>query len=210
MKPGATAADVRAMRLDEARRIYRSKYWDALRCDELPPGVDYAVFDYGVNSGISRSGKVLRRVLHLGDASHAVTDGVIAAVQARKPRDLIAAICDERIAFLRRLKTWPVFGAGWGRRVAEVRAVALAMANRKPPESTAAASNPGKGVVPRNTVAQQTTAGVVVAAGAATAQQTHSAGARPAVVVAIVVLAIAAACAGWWLWSRRAKQQQEG
>ena len=48
---------------DEARRregIYR-KYWDAQRCDELPAGVDYAVFDYGVNSGIGRSGKVLPR-----------------------------------------------------------------------------------------------------------------------------------------------------
>ena len=58
VKPGATAADVKAMTLDEARSIYRAKYWDAQRCNELPAGVDYAVFDYGVNSGIGRSGKV--------------------------------------------------------------------------------------------------------------------------------------------------------
>ena len=54
VKPGATAADVKAMTLDEAKKIYRAKYWDAQRCDELPAGVDYAVFDYGVNSGIGR------------------------------------------------------------------------------------------------------------------------------------------------------------
>ena len=52
VKPNATAADVRAMKLDEAKAIYRTKYWAAQRCDELPAGVDYSIFDYGVNSGI--------------------------------------------------------------------------------------------------------------------------------------------------------------
>jgi hypothetical protein len=41
---------------------------------------------------------------------------------------LIAGICDERLRFLQALKTWPVFGAGWGRRVAEVKSTALKMA----------------------------------------------------------------------------------
>src|ERR1044071_2425414 len=59
-KRDATAADVKAMRLDEARAIYRAHYWDALGCDELPAGLDYAVFDYGINSGIGRAGRVLR------------------------------------------------------------------------------------------------------------------------------------------------------
>jgi lysozyme family protein len=131
VKPGAAAADVRAMRLAEAKTIYREKYWRAQRCDELPAGVDYAMFDYGVHSGIGRSGKVLRRVLRLGDASHAVSDGVVAAARERSAAELAAAICDERLAFLKRLKTWPVFGKGWGRRVAEVRAAAMAMARRE-------------------------------------------------------------------------------
>src|SRR5260221_3040739 len=59
VKPDATAADVRAMKLDDAKRIYRSKYWDAQRCDDLPAGVDYVLFDYVVNSGIGPSCKVL-------------------------------------------------------------------------------------------------------------------------------------------------------
>ena len=50
VKKDATAADVRAMKLDAAKTIYRTKYWDAQRCDELPAGVDYAVFDYGVTA----------------------------------------------------------------------------------------------------------------------------------------------------------------
>src|SRR5690242_3601962 len=70
----ATAADVRAMSVEEAKAIYRKRYWDAQRCDDLPAGVDYAVFDYGVNSGIGRSGKVLRRALALADDTSKITD----------------------------------------------------------------------------------------------------------------------------------------
>ena len=122
VKPNATAADVRAMKLDEAKAIYRTKYWDAQHCDGLPAGVDYSVFDYGVNSGIGRSGRVLRRVVGLPDTTHAVTDEVLRTVARRDPKALVTAINDERLRFLKSLKTWPVFGKGWGRRVAEVRA----------------------------------------------------------------------------------------
>jgi lysozyme family protein len=130
-KPGAIAADVRAMTVDEAKRIYRARYWDAQRCDELPAGLDYAIFDYGVNSGIGRSAKVLRRLLGLPDHPGVVSDDVIAAARAADAMTLVAKICDERLRFLRALRTWPVFGRGWGRRVAEVKATALAMASKE-------------------------------------------------------------------------------
>jgi lysozyme family protein len=132
-----TAADVKAMSVDQAKSIYRSKYWEAQRCDDLPSGVDYAVFDYGVNSGIGRSGKVLRRVLGMPDSTHVVTNAVIAAAQKRDAAEIVNAICDERLAFLKRLKTWPVFGKGWERRVKEVRRVSLGMAKPKEAEKPA-------------------------------------------------------------------------
>jgi lysozyme family protein len=128
VKPGATAADVRAMTVDEAKRIYRTRYWDAQRCDELASGLDYAVFDYGVNSGIGRSAKVLRRLLELSDRPANISDDVIAAANAADVMTLIGKICDERLRFLRSLRTWRVFGAGWSRRVAEVKASASKMA----------------------------------------------------------------------------------
>ncbi|MBV9556515.1 MAG: glycoside hydrolase family 108 protein [Pseudolabrys sp.] len=126
----ATADDLRKMPVDAAKAIYRTKYWDALRCDELPCGVDYAVFDYGVNSGISRAGKVLRRCLKLNDAQARVTDAVIEAADNADAGLLAMAICDERLRFLQRLPTWPVFGKGWGRRVAAVKVAALEMAKK--------------------------------------------------------------------------------
>ena len=133
-----TAADVRAMPLADAKAIYRAKYWERLRCDDLGPGLDYAVFDYGVNSGVGRAAKVLQRLVgHPADGQ--LTDSVLAAVNARGSANLIACVCDERLAFLQRLKTWPVFGAGWRRRVEEVRAAGLAMVRDR---HDAAASTP--------------------------------------------------------------------
>lgn len=192
VKPGATAADVRAMKPGEARAIYRRHYWDALRCDDLPPGVDYAVFDYGVNSGIGRAGKVLRRLTGLPDKTHVVGDDGLCAVRQREAAQLIVAICDERLAFLKRLRTWPEFGAGWGRRVAEVRATALTMAR-------------ARNAVPGVKTGRLATGGIAVAAGVA-AHEAHRGGIPLALVFA--VLAIAGLAAAVWRW-RRSKKWQE-
>ena len=148
-KKDTTAADVRNMPLAVAKQIYRSKYWDALRCDDLPAGVDYAVFDYGVNSGIGRSAKVLQRLVG-ADVDGEIGPRTIAAVARANATGLINKICDERLAFLQGLGTWSVFGKGWGRRVREVRAVALAMAAAKPaapPPATPAPAKPSQSVV---------------------------------------------------------------
>ena len=209
VKPAATAADVRAMKLEDAKGIYRVKYWDAQRCDELPAGVDYAIFDYGVNSGIGRSGKVLRRVLKLPDNTSAVTDAVIAAAAAADAKVLIAAICDERLRFLRGLRTWNVFGPGWGRRVAEVRSVALAMAAGTPSPDHGRAIAPGRAMVPVAKGGQLGSAGAIAAAGAAAANQAHASGARPAMIAAIVLVALAAALGAWAFWRWRQSHQQQ-
>lgn len=167
VKPNATAADVRAMSVGQAKAIYRAKYWKAQRCDELPAGVDYSVFDYGVNSGIGRSGKVLRRIVGLADTTHVVTDEVLRAVARRDPKALVVAINDERLAFLKRLKTWPVFGKGWGARVAAVKSVSLRMAAEQVPSPSIvpdAVPLPGKGVVPAPAAARKVIVGTGTAA----------------------------------------------
>lgn len=206
VNPRATAADVRAMRLDEAKAIYRARYWDAMRCDALPAGLDYAVFDYGVNSGTGRAVCVLQRLVGLVDDGR-VGDVLVAAVRKRDAAALIGSLCDERLGFLKRLRTWPVFGAGWARRVAEVRATALAMAAQT---TAAEVGDPasGKGAVPVETAARHATAGAVVAAGGAAAQQAHRAGLRPLAIVAIVVATVALALCVWvaWRWHQRNRQ----
>jgi lysozyme family protein len=108
-----TAADVKKMTVAQATTIYKEKYWDALNCDTLSSGVDYAVFDYGVNSGLARPRNDLKKFANL------------------KGTALIDAICDERMAFLKALPTFSVFGRGWTRRVAGVRAYSKQLATQK-------------------------------------------------------------------------------
>lgn len=126
----ATAADVRNLTLEQAGIVYRAHYWDhpCMRGDALPAGLDYSVFDYGVNSGVGRAGKVLRRVLKLSDAVCAIDAQVLGALKARDKFDLIKSVNAERMRFLRGLRTWPVFGGGWSRRVASVNLISLRMA----------------------------------------------------------------------------------
>src|SRR5262245_3242477 len=88
-------ADVWRAPQDQVEAIYRQKYWNALRCDDLPAGVDYAVFDYGVNSGIGRAAKVLQRLVATAVDGEVGPDTVAAAKRA-KAAALIEAICDER------------------------------------------------------------------------------------------------------------------
>jgi lysozyme family protein len=191
VKPSATAADMKAMRLDEARAIYRAHYWNALGCDELPAGLDYAVFDYGINSGIGRASRVLRRLAG-GSGDGPLDAALLAAVRKTDARELIARLCDERLAFLKRLKTWPVFGAGWGRRVAQVRVVALGIAASSPRPSAAA---------------RHGTVGGIATAGAVAAQQAHQAGMRPVVVAAVALATAALLVCIWLVWRRRQRQK---
>ncbi len=114
-KKDATAADVKAMPLSVAKEIYRERYWDAVAGDTLPAGLDLAVFDFAVNSGVSRSLSYLK------------------LYRTNDPTESAQRICDERLRFLRGLKTWPTFGKGWERRVVDVRKTALAMAASIPP-----------------------------------------------------------------------------
>jgi lysozyme family protein len=212
MKPDATASDVRAMKIEEAKAIYREKYWRAMRCDEMPAGVDYCAFDYAVNSGTGRAPKVLQRVLGISVTGR-MDDATLVATKKREPRAVIQAICDERLRFLQGLKTWGVFGAGWSKRVGEVRAAALALAEktagRAPLRDTPATTAQGKGVVPINDTARRSTTGGALASGGIAAQQSAAGGADWLVIVIIVLAAIAIAVGGWAFWRWYQKWRQE-
>ncbi|MDJ0702740.1 MAG: glycosyl hydrolase 108 family protein [Leptolyngbyaceae cyanobacterium MO_188.B28] len=120
-------ADLRNISDEELGQIYRAGYWDKCKCDELPSGLDYAVFDAAVNSGPGRGAKWLQY------AVGAKQDGGIGAktlarLDGLAPSEIINTMCDRRLAFLRSLRTWRTFGRGWGRRVESVRFTALEMA----------------------------------------------------------------------------------
>ena len=136
IKPGGTIADLKALTESQAVVVYKRQYWDAVSADLLPSGVDYAVADFAVNSGPSRAGKYLQKVV--GTAQDGVVGpATIAAARGLSAPDVINDICDERLAFMRRIRggrLWKTFGRGWQRRVDDVRAVSLAWATQKAPK----------------------------------------------------------------------------
>lgn len=135
---GKTKDDLRNISNDELEQIYRSGYWNKCKCDELPSGVDYAVFDSAVNSGPGRG------AMWLQSAVGAKPDGgigpnTLAKVKEHNPVKIVNSICDNRLSFLQSLDTWSTFGKGWQKRVDDLRRTAVEMAGGSVPEKEPAA-----------------------------------------------------------------------
>lgn len=144
-----STAEVKALGKPEAARIYRALYWNRCAADALQAGLDLALFDFAVNSGPDRAIRSLQSELGVA-ADGFVGPLTLGALQARigvaGVSGLIVALCNERLGFLQRLASAAVFGRGWSRRVAEIRAAALAMAGAADPS----AAEPKKGSNPMN------------------------------------------------------------
>lgn len=119
-------ADMRALTPEIVKPFYKAMYWDKIKGDELPSGVDYAAYDLAVNSGVGRAAKYLQEIAGV------TADGIIGpksleAIKSCDARETADAICDMRMDFLKRLPTFETFGKGWSRRVAEVSAKSAEM-----------------------------------------------------------------------------------
>lgn len=110
-KMGMKRTPVRNITMAQALKFYRSEFWLACGADKLFPGVDLAVYDASVNSGVSRGRKWL--LASAGSNDHSET---------------VKKICRARLSFMQSLKIWKTFGKGWGRRVADIEARGVAMA----------------------------------------------------------------------------------
>lgn len=126
-----TKAELRAISDKEVAAIYRRNYWDKVRGDDLPGGLDLVAFDAAVNSGPSRGARWLQQALGVPEDG-AIGNVTLSAARAQYAPAVIERAIGFRLAFLRRLKTWQHFGKGWTRRVEDVRAKALALAATGP------------------------------------------------------------------------------
>lgn len=125
-KTKATEQDMRDLEPDDVRNLYRAMYWDKVKGDDLPKGLDLCVFDFAVNSGVYRASRFLQRTIG------AKEDGVIGnqtlfLVKNNDPQELIKRYCEARLRFLRGLYTFATFGRGWTARVERVEKDALAL-----------------------------------------------------------------------------------
>ena len=117
---------MRALTPADVAPLYKAKYWDKIKGDELPDGVDYVVFDCAINSGPGRAIKFLQGCVG-ADMDGALGPKTLAAVRAADAKALVEDYAKRRLSFLQDLPTWGTFGKGWGRRVAEVQQSGLSM-----------------------------------------------------------------------------------
>lgn len=125
-KRPVTAAEVAALTRAEALEIYRVNYWNRLRCDDLPPGIDLMVFDFGVNAGIGASAKMLQRALNVP------SDGIIGpmtldAARRAEPFSLLRRMAWLREDHYRSSSDFGHFGRGWLARNETVLAASIRM-----------------------------------------------------------------------------------
>jgi lysozyme family protein len=121
-KNGLPTQSVRNISDSAVAAIYRQEYWDRIRGDDLPSGVDFAVFDYAVNSGVSRAAKTLQAVVGV------TQDGQIGPQTIQAAKTYVAmSITNRRLAFMQSLSIWSTFGRGWSARIADVKNQILAL-----------------------------------------------------------------------------------
>lgn len=121
--------EMKALTRDAVKPFYKQMYWDKIKGDDLPAGIDYAVFDFAVNAGAARAARFLQRAVGVVD------DGVIGAVTLRTvanadPQKLLDNFSDQKQGFYNRLATNPSqqkFLKGWLARVDRVQDTAESM-----------------------------------------------------------------------------------
>jgi lysozyme family protein len=117
--------EMKALTPSKVAPLYQELYWDRIKADKLPSGVDYLVFDAAVNSGVSRAAKWLQTTVG-AVADGAIGEQTLKQVLLTNPLMVIDKYTAIRLEFLKGRSTWPTFGKGWERRVKEVGATAKA------------------------------------------------------------------------------------
>ena len=124
--------DMKDLEVEDVAPIYRKNYWDRIKADELPSGLDLCVFDFGVNAGTGRAAKYLQRLIGtvadggIGPNTLKALDEFISK-QEYGVKDTILKYQAARQDYYESLSTFETFGKGWTRRVKETTQSALDM-----------------------------------------------------------------------------------
>lgn len=119
-------SEMRALTPKLVAPMYRKRYWDAVKGDELPTGLDYLMFDFAVNAGPGRAIQTMQKALGT-KPDGAIGPKTMQALKDADQADLIAKFSMEKELFYKSLPTFATFGKGWMRRVAEAQSHAVTM-----------------------------------------------------------------------------------
>jgi len=121
-----TQEQMKQLKPESVGPIYKVKYWDAVKGDELPAGLDYLMFDFAVNAGPGRAIKIMQKALGT-TPDGAIGPLTMKALHAASAEELIEKFSEEKEAYYRSLPTFGTFGKGWLSRVASVKGYASEM-----------------------------------------------------------------------------------
>lgn len=109
--------DIKNLTINQAKEIYLRDYWSKLQLDKLPDVIRFDVFDAAVNSGITTAAKLLQRACNVQDDG-IIGSRTISAANTMNPQILDKRLSGYRLLYICDIKTFPTFGKGWVRRVA--------------------------------------------------------------------------------------------
>ena len=120
--------DMKDLLVEDVAPIYKKGYWDKMKGDELPSGLDLCVFDFGVNAGPGRAAKFLQQMIGT------TVDGGIGPntlakleeyIRENGEHEAVNKYQEMRQKYYENLSTFATFGRGWTRRVQETTKLAL-------------------------------------------------------------------------------------
>ena len=118
--------DMKDLTVEDVAPIYKKEYWDRCKCDDLESGVDWAVFDWAVNSGTGRAVKAIQKICGASQDG-AIGPKTLALIGTQNTQYVIEEFGKIRQDFYESLKTFDTFGRGWTRRNKETTEKALEM-----------------------------------------------------------------------------------
>ena len=118
--------DMKDLTVEDVAPIYKKNYWDRCKCDDLESGVDWAVFDWAVNSGTGRSAKAIQKICGAAQDG-AIGPKTLALIGKQNTQYVVEEFGKIRQDFYESLKTFDTFGKGWTRRNKETTEKALEM-----------------------------------------------------------------------------------
>ncbi len=120
--------DMKDLLVEDVAPIYKKGYWDKMKGDDLPGGLDLCVFDFGVNAGPGRAAKFLQQMIGT------TVDGGIGPntlakleeyIRENGEHEAVNKYQEMRQKYYENLSTFATFGKGWTRRVEETTKLAL-------------------------------------------------------------------------------------
>ena len=120
--------DMKDLLVEDVAPIYKKGYWDKMKCDDIPTGLDLCLFDFGVNAGPGRAAKFLQSMIGT------TVDGGIGPntlakleeyIRENGEHEAVNKYQEMRQKYYENLSTFATFGRGWTRRVQETTKLAL-------------------------------------------------------------------------------------